>query len=285
MKRFYFASVCEPHPIPQKAGKTIQMYRFGLPAFNTTPAAEGVIGNPVQQSSTPISATVEEYSDFMSSSSLLDETDINDTVYQMVDDLSYRAAGSTDTIIRQEIDSNTGSLVPTLGNNFSALDVRAQKANLEAIDVRPFDDGSFRGVIHPYIIYDLTADNTAGGFIDCMKYQHGTELLNGEIGMVGQTRFMSSTNVSSTGTSPAVLYNTYMFGKGSMGIVDLEGKGPDRIEDPMAQKFRTSIVKGGPSPSDPVGEIGTYVSYRFVFTAKTLDGNRIKIIQCDASLV
>src|SRR6202012_987123 len=54
MKRFYFASVCEPHPIPQKSGKTIQMYRFGLPAFNTTPAAEGVIGNPVQQSSTPI---------------------------------------------------------------------------------------------------------------------------------------------------------------------------------------------------------------------------------------
>jgi len=285
MKRFQFSNVCEPHPIPQKSGKTIQMFRFGLPAFNVVPAAEGVISNPVQQSSTAISATVEEYSDFMSSSSLLDETDINDTVYQMVDDLSYRAAGSVDTVIRQEVDSNVGSFVATLGNNFSALDVRAQVAFLKAIDVRAFDDGDYRGVIHPFVEYDLTADNVAGGFIDCMKYQHGTELLNGEIGKVGGTRFMSTTNVSTSGSSPAVLYNTYIFGRGSMGIVDLEGRGPDRIEDPEAQKFRINIVKGGPSPADPVGEIGTFCSYRFVFTAKTLDGNRIRIIQADASLV
>src|SRR6266404_3130045 len=73
---FRFYQVCEPHPIPQGSGKTIQMNRFILPGFNTTPAAEGVIGNPVQQASQTVTATVEQYSDFMSTSALLNETNI-----------------------------------------------------------------------------------------------------------------------------------------------------------------------------------------------------------------
>jgi len=80
---------------------------------------------------------------------------------------------------------------------------------------------------------------------------------------------------------------TYFRGKGGLGIVDLTGRGPDQVVDPQKERFKLNVVKGGPSPADPVGEIDMYVSYRFVFAAKTLDTSnlRFKIITADSSII
>lgn len=284
---FRFYQVCEPHPIPQGAGKTIQMNRYTLPGFNTVPAAEGVIGAPVPQATTTVSATVEQYSDFMSASALLEETDINPTNDRMADDLSYRASGTVDTIIRTEIDSNTSALKATIGATLSAADFKSQVALLQGINVRPRFDNYWFSVIHPYVVYDLISDNTAGGFIDSLKYTAGRQVLQGEVGEVGMCRLLTSTNVGTSGTAPNVLYNTYIMGSGGIGIIDLSGRGPDKVVDPRKERFKMNVVKGGPSPADPVGEISSYVSYRFVFAAKTLDtvNLRFSIVQANASLV
>ncbi len=284
---FRFYQVCEPHPIPQGSGKTIQMNRYTLPGFNTTPAAEGVIGSPVQQATTTVTATVEQYSDFMSSSSLLEETDINPTVDRMSDDISYRAAGSVDTIIRTEIDSNAAANQATIGAFLTAQDFKKAVALLQGINVRPRFENYFFSVIHPYSVYDLITDNTAGGFIDALKYTAGRQVLAGEVGEIAMCRLLTSTNVGTSGAAPNVLYNAYVMGEGGLGIVELTGRGPAQVVDPRRERFTLNIVKGGPSPADPVGEISTYVSYRFVFAAKTLDtvNLRFKIITADSSLV
>jgi N4-gp56 family major capsid protein len=205
----------------------------------------------------------------------------------MIDDLSYRASATVDTIIRTEIDGNSSAQVNTIGAYFSAADAKANVALLEGVNVQPRQDDKFMGVIHPYVVYDLISDNTAGGFIDALKYANGTQVLNGEVGEVGRVRFLTSTNVGSTGSSPNVQYYTYIFGFGGIGIVDLMGRGPDRVVDPSKQRFSIKVIPGGPSPSDPVGEIATFASYRFVFAAKTLDTTnlRFKIVKADASLV
>jgi N4-gp56 family major capsid protein len=285
---FRFYQVCEPHDIPQGAGRTIQMNRYTLPGFNTVPAAEGVIGAPVPQASTTVSATVEQYSDFMSASALApEETDINPTNDRMADDLSYRATGTVDTIIRTEIDSNTSAQVGTIGAYLSAADFKANVALLLGINVRPRFDNYFFSVIHPYVVYDLISDNTAGGFIDALKYTSGRQVLQGEVGEIGMCRLLTSTNVGTTGSVPNVQYFTYIMGSGGIGICNLTGRGPDQVVDPRKQRFTLNMVKGGPSPADPVGEIAQYVSYRFVFAAKTLDTTnlRFKIVKADASLV
>lgn len=284
---FRFAQVCEPKPIPQNVGKTIQFFRTTLPGFNTNPSAEGVIGAPVSMTTTTVSATVEQYSDFESSSQLLDLTDINPPRTRMVDDLSYRASGSVDTIIRTEIDSNTSALVSTIGAALAASDFKKNVALLKGINVRPLRGNEFLGVCHPYVVYDLISDNTAGGFIDALKYQGGNQVLQGEVGMVGGVRLLESTNVGTSGSSPNVLYYTYIFGEGGVGIVDLTGRGPDRVEDPRNQKFRINVINPGLSAADPVGEIATFASYWFSFAAKTLDSTnlRFKIVKADASVV
>ena len=285
--KFRFAQVCDPHPLPMNSGKTLQMYRFALPGFNTSAASEGVIGAPVAQSSSTLTATVEQYSDFMSSSSLLEETDINPTVMQMVEDISYRASGSVDTIIRTEIDGNSSALVNTIGSYLTASDFKKRIALLEGVNVEPFYEDRYFGVIHPYVVYDLISDNTAGGFIEALKYQNGQQVLNGEIGEIGRCRLLTSTNVGNTGSSPNVQYYTYIFGRHGVGIVDLEGRGPDRVQDPKNEQFKVNVVKGGPNTADPVGEIGSFASYRFVFAAKTLDTTnyRFSVVKSDASVI
>jgi N4-gp56 family major capsid protein len=287
MPKLYFTQVGNPTTIPLKTGRVVQWFRRGLPSADVSPKADGYIPNPIPQSYNTLTSQVEEYADFMSSSSLWDETNIDDAnVNGMIEDLSYQAAISADTIARLEVDSNTGSFVDTLGATLSANDFKAQRALLEGINVLPYSGGDFMSIIHPYVSYDLIADNTAGGFIDSLKYTAGTQVLNGEIGKVGGCRIMQSTNVGNDAVAaPNTKYYSYIFGNEAFGIVDLAGRGPTKVTDPMNQRFKLNVLKGGPNTADPTGTIGSIVSYRFVFAAKTLDANRLKIIKSDASLV
>lgn len=285
---FRFASVCDPHPLPLNAGKTYQTYRFTLPGANTVPSAE-TVGTPFSQTSTTVSATIEQYSDFTSSSELLMLTDIAQTTTRMVDDMSYRGAKTADVIFRTEFDSNSSTVTATLGSAFSAADIRKNKHLLTGADVRGRIDmgGDFGVIIHPYVSHDLVADNTAGGFIDVMKYADPSRIISGEIGKIDGCRLLETTNVATTGTAPSVLYNTYLVGQGAVGNIDLTGKGPTKVVDARNERFRLNIVAGGPSPADPEGNIGQYVSYWFATAAKTLDSTtfRYKVIQADSSIV
>ena len=287
MPNLYFNQVAYPQSLPLKSGRTIQWFRRGLPPADTAPKPDGVIPNPIPQTANILTSTVEEYGDFMSSSTLWDETNIDDAEANgMVDDLSYQAAISADTISRFEVDSNVNSIVDTLGSTLSASDFKAQVSIMKGINVRPYSGGDFMSIVHPYVVYDVISDNTAGGFIDALKYQNGQQVLNGEIGKVGGCRLMESTNVGTDGVAaPNTKYYTYIFGNGAFGVVDLAGRGPSKITDPLNQRFNLWVGKGGPSGWDPTGTIGTYVSYRFVYAAKTFDPNRLRIVKADASLV
>lgn len=287
---FRFLGVCEPDVLPLRMGKTVQWFRYSLFGANTTPASEGTVGTSLALTSSTVSATVEEYSDFITLSSLLEETAIDPIRQNAAEQLGYRAGLSVDTIARTEFDSNAGARIATLGASFSAADGRRAVALLNGLNIQPRDGGDFVGVIHPYISYDLKSDNTAGGFIDMLRYANPSamgESLVGEVGKAGGVRYVESTNVRTSGTAPNVLYDTYIVGKGGIGAVDLGGRGPSRVEDPKRQNFKVNVISGGPQIADPEGKIGAAVSYRYVFAVQTLDSTnlRYRVVQADASLV
>lgn len=268
----------------------MQQFRFSDFSANPNPASEGVVGSPLALTSATISANVEEFHDFTSSSQLLEDTDIAPFVEEMVDELSNRAALSNDQLARTEIDSNTGALVATEGAYFSAVDIRANIARLEAINVQPFSGDEWLCIVHPYSLFDLSSDNTAGGFVDLLKYANPQAMISGvqgERGMVGGARIVTTTRVGSSGSAPNVLYYAYLFGKGGVGQYGLSGSTPQSIVDPNAERFSIMISKGGPSGFDPAGTIGTYAAYRFVVGYQTKDTTniRFRIAQADASLV
>lgn len=282
-----FAQVCEPKPLPRGSGRTIQFYRFDVASGNTNPAVDGVIGSAIPLTSSTLSATVEEYNDFTSSSQLLEDTDIAPFVEEMVDFISTRAAYTVDTLARTEIDSASGALVATEGAYFSAVDIKANVARLTALNVAPFSGDEWVSVIHPYISFDLRSDNTAGGFIDAAKYGQPGKLLTGEIGKLAGSRILETTRVGTSGSAPNVLYYSYLFGKGGIGMVDLMGSGPSVIADPANERFEVKVSKSSPGPWDPTGTLGTFAGYRFVNAFKILDSTnyRYRIAQADASLV
>ncbi len=290
MKKFVFMSVTEPDDIPLREGKNIQWYRVDLPTANTTPSAEGTVGTSLAYSTATISATVSEYSDFITASTLLVEVDIAPTVENMSKWLGYRAGLSVDTIVRIELDSPTTSVqLATIGPYLTAADFAQARALLKGQDVmgREMNGDEFVAILHPFVEYDLMADNSAGGWIDAKKYTTPEDIINGEVGKIAGCRCIESTNVGTTGTAPNVQYYTYVVGDNAIGAVNLSGRGPSKVVDPRKQAFKTNVIMGKPQMADPEGKIGAAVSYRFVFAAKLLDTNVYRYYQilADASLV
>ena len=287
-KTWRFRGLCEADIMPMRNGKTVQFYRYGLLAANTTPATEGAVGTGLPLSTSTITATVSEYADYITLSQLLEDTAIDPIVENASFNLGYRAGRTVDTITRNEFDANLASVQQsTEGATLGAVDFGKQVALLKGADVNPFDGDDFYAVAHPYVLFDVMSDNTAGGFIDVNKYNNRQAILNNEVGKLRGTRIMESTNVGSTGTAPNTYYYTYLVGKGAVGAISLAGSGPSNVTDPQKQSFKINVIKGGPSIADPEGMIGHAVSYRFVFVAKTLDSStyRYKIVLSNSSII
>lgn len=287
-KVFRFYNVTEPDQLPMRNGKTVQWYRYGLMAANTQAATEGTVSAPQSLTTTTVSATVVEYSDFITVSRLIADTAIDPMIQNASFNLGYRGGISVDTITRAEFDSNSGAEIFPLGATVTAADLRRCVALMKGSDVLPRDGDVFTGICHPYIFFDLSSDNTAGGFIDSMKYAKPDMFISGLEGQVGGVNIIRSTNVKTGGSAaPNVEYWLYVVGKGAVGAVDLAGSGPSKITDPAKEAFSVNVIDGKPQIADPEGMIGAAVSYRYVYAAKTLDSTtfRYRMIRCDASLV
>ncbi len=286
---FHFRNACEPDIMPLRSGKTIQFYRYSQLIANTTPASEGAIPNSLSPQSSTITATVVPYSDFINGSTFMMQTAIDPIKENFADLLGYRAGLSADTITRTEFDANLSSVQQTtLGTTLTANDLRRSVSLLTGANVLPKSNSEFMGIFHPYVLYDLQSDNSAGGFIDVMKYADPNAMIAGEIGKLAGVRIIQSTNVTSSGTAPSSLYYGYVVGKGAVGAIDLNGNGPSNVTDPMKQAFKINVIDGStPTLFDPTMEIGFAVSYRFTFVAKTLDSTtfRYKIIVADSSII
>lgn len=289
MQTFRFYSAGDADDIPKRSGRTVQWFRFNLLGGNTTPSAEGVVGVPIPLSSNNFQATVEEYSDFTNLSTLLIDTAINDMVAQASEDMSYRAALSVDLTVRTEIESNANAIRQTQGAYFSAADINASITTLKALNVMPRSDGGWMMILHPYMTYDLLSDNTAGGFVEVMKYADPNRFVSGEIGTIFNTRIVETTGVATVagGTQGNTKYHGYLFGRGGLGVVSLAGRGPNNVVDPRRSTFNVNVIKATPSIYDPEYKIGAAVAYNYVMVAKTLDtvNPRFVIVESDVSLV
>ncbi len=289
MQMFYFRSAGTPDSIPDRNGLTVQWYRYTLLAANTTPATEGAVGTGIQMDTNVVRATVSEYNDYATSSKLLQDTAVDNAAENFSIQLGYRGGLTVDTITRIEMDSpGTATDIAPLGANLTSSDIRRAKALLNGANVRGKEGTDMLCIIHPYVLYDIMSDNTAGGFIDVMRYSQPQVAMTGEVGKIEGARLVKSTNVKTDSTAaPGTLYTTYVVGQGAMGCVSLGGSAPTDVIDPQKQSFQVNVIRGGPSIADPTGTIGFAVSYRFVYVAKLLDTTvyRYKTIPADPSII
>lgn len=279
-KIFQFRQVCEENMLQRNTGKTVQWFRYSNFAANTTSNTEGQVGTGLSMTSKVLGATVSQYTAFITISDLVNMTAIDSQVAAASSLLGYQAGLSVDTMTRNVIDSESvGTNQAILGTYARVSDLRNYRTQMQALDVQPFDNNMFKVIAHPFITYDIVNDPAAVGLADIFKYTapQSTPLVKyedrGVVTHVGGCELIESTNVK-TGTSGAnTTYRMYAFGKGGIGCLDLEGKGPSDVTNPKKQKFKINVVNGGvPSIPDPEGVIGAAVSYNFVFTTVILDG-------------
>lgn len=120
---------------------------------------------------------------------------------------------------------------------------------LEVQDAEPIGD-SFVAIIHPNVKYDVMRDPD---FINVVKYNNTERVFKGEIGAIGNIRFVVSTyakvfkEAGGTSGSKFDVYSTLVIGKEAYKTLEIEGEGMHTIIKPL----------GSGGTSDPLNQRAT----------------------------
>ena len=246
--------------IPKNGGKIIEFRKFSSLPKALTPLTEGVTptGNKLNVSS--ISATVEQYGDYIEQSDLLELTAVDNTIVEATKQLASQAGLTMDTIVRNEIVGGTNVLycpkvsgtTETVVTSRGAIDktsllrvkdVFKAAAELKAMNA-PKIDGYYVGIIHPYVAYDLMQE-AGNQWMDVQKYATPENMLKGEIGCLGGVRFVESTEAKiwNEGANGCAVFATMIIGADAYGVTSVNGGGVEHIikqkgygNDPLNQR-------------------------------------------------
>lgn len=265
-----FAKYGQKRPIPKREGDTINFRKFNSLAAATTALTEGETpaGNSLNIST--ITATVQQYGDFIVMSDKLDMVGIDPVIAEATAVLGEQAALTIDTVARDVV--SAGSNVIYANNKDSTANVAATDI-LTAVDIKkavralrnknakPMSDGYFIGIIDPSQSFDIQNDPE---WQDLSKYNGGTAIMKGEIGKIAGVRFIETTNTkvkTGEGSASADVHCAIIFGQDAYGVTDVEGKSKPQV-----------IVKeaGSSGTADPLNQRSS-VGWKTMFTTVRLE--------------
>lgn len=274
MKTFYdktLITMAEPYlvhdqfgqkrPIPKRGGKTIEFRKFSSLGKATTAITEGVTPAGNKLDVTSKTATVNQYGDYIVQSDVLELTAIDNTIVESTKLLASQAGRTMDTIVRNELVGGTNVLYAgdatsraTLANtDLMTLDLVFKAATILKQNNAPTIDGSYVAIIHPHVAHDLMVASKADGtWIDVHKYASPDNIYNGELGKIGNVRFVETTEAKiwndttcpDNGSSGRYsVYATLVLGEDAYGVTEIEGGGLQHIvkqlgygDDPLNQR-------------------------------------------------
>ena len=272
----------QKRPIPKGKGKTIEFRKFNPLPKATTPLVEGVTPTGSKPEVSTITATVAQYGDYIAHSDMLELTAIDDVILEDTKLLGQQGGVTVDTITRNVMQSGTNvTYCPKIAEDGTKTEVTS-RANLDKTSVLTVDvikqavaklkaqnapkiDGSYIGIIHPYVAYDLMNDKA---WIDPNTYADATKVFEGEIGKIAGVRFMETSEAkiySGEGCPEGLaVFGTLVLGANAYGITEIEGGGMETI---IKQK-------GSAGSSDPLDQRST-VGWKATHTAELLVSNYI----------
>lgn len=215
-------------------------------SLDTDPSAhvltEGVPGDGQQLTIDQIRVELGQYGDYVPITDMMQLVSKHGMFEVATNAMSTQAAGVCDKITRNAMQETANiifaggaaSLAAIAKNTYVTVDdFFTAAARLKGANAPVFPDGSYRSVIHPYVSKDVMS-NLSGStaWIDIKKYQNPEDILNGEIGKVGQVRIMESTNAKVYaageygGAAEGVpIFSTIVCGNDAIGTTELSGNG------------------------------------------------------------
>lgn len=265
----------QKRPIPKGSGKTIEFRKFSPLGKATTPLTEGVTPSGNSLTVTAITATVEQYGDYIVQSDVLELTSLDNTILEATKLLGKQAGATLDTITRNILQAGTNVTycpkiaadgTETAVDSRSALDdtcmltvdvIQQVVAKLRAQNA-PTIDGKYVAIIHPYVAYDIMRDPE---WIDAHKYAQPNNLYAGEIGEIAGVRFVQTTEAK---IYDGGVFGSLFFGEGAYGVTEITGGGLQTIVK----------QKGSAGTSDPLDQRSS-VGWKAIKTAELLIPNYI----------
>lgn len=275
--------------MPTKSTKVAKFRRYNALALATTPLVEGVTPAGSKVTVTDVTATLEQYGDFVPFSDVIEDTHEDPFLQQVSDVLGEQAAQTMETVRWNIIKAGTNVFY---ANGSDRTDVntpitlalqrkctRALKrqnaayitsvvASTPQFRTEPVE-AAYIGLVHPDVENDIRNLN---GFIPTKQYGSTTPWAN-EIGAVEDVRYLRSTifsafadgggdkgsMISTTGTK-ADVYPVLYVAKDAYGLVPLKGK------DSMS----ILVVNPKPAAGDPLAQRGT-AGWKTMHTAVILN--------------
>ena len=262
----------QKRPIPANGGKTIEFRKFAPLAKATTPLTEGVTPDGKSLTVTAITATVNQYGDYITQSDVLELTSLDNTILEATKLLGRQAGVTLDTVVRNVLQSGTNvTYCPKVAEGVeTAVTSRANLDNTCQLTVKviqqvvaklrgqnaPTINGKYVAIIHPYVAYDLMRDPE---WIDAHKYANPTNLYEGEIGEIAGVRFVQTTEAK---IYEGGVFGTLIFGDGAYGVTEITGGGLQTIVK----------QKGSAGTADPLDQRSS-VGWKAIKTAELLIPN------------
>lgn len=305
-----FVACSERLDLPKNSGNQYELFMYVPLAANVAQTTEGTVGSSIAVSVLNTTATIGEYADYASFSSLSLATAIDNTVENVAKEMSYRLGESLSGLVRATADGANAvdasvltQLAASSTSSFTTLSlsqIRNSVQSLAGRSVRPFDEASkaFCGVIHPFALGDVLADSTNNSPIDILKHTPVGQAKMEDLISVDLTEmielpssgvhFFQSNQVTSTANYKSVsgltALRTYIFGRDGIFSIKLGAQGDTEFGDGEWQNIDCNIVQNAdPTVADPEGLIPGWTSYRVHFTTSLGPDTTIRIREIDAA--
>lgn len=227
----------QKHPIPKNGGKTIEFRKYSPLPKLTTPLQEGVTPDGQSLTMSTVEATVAQYGGYITLSDMLLLTAIDNNLVQATKLLGAQAGATLDTITREVLNGGTNVIFAGgksargdlgEGDVLTVEDVKKAVRLLKNQNAEKIE-GSWVGIIHPDIAYDLTNDDA---WKDVKTYSDPDDLYEGEIGKLYGVRFVETTEAkvwAKAGSGSRAVYSTLILGDNAYGVTEITGGGLQHI--------------------------------------------------------
>ena len=195
----------QKHSIPEGNGKTIEFRKYSPLPKATKPLSEGVTPDGQELKVSTVSSTVSQYGGWVGIPDMLKLTTIDNNMVQATEILGDQAGRTLDTVTREVLNGGTNVMYAPIVKDGTVTPVTARSSLTEdaklSVDIilraaaklknnlAKTIDGSYVAIIHPFVAYDLMRSIE---WMEAHKYAAPENLFNGEIGKIGNVRFVES---------------------------------------------------------------------------------------------
>ena len=195
-------------PIPRNRGKNVEFRKYSPLPKATTALTEGVTPRGRKLEVSTVTAQAYQYGDYIEVSDVLEMTAIDRNLEQATKMQGGQSGRTLDTVVREVVCASTNKMFqPAVGADGTKTEIllreevsadscwlrmdtlKVAAGKLKRMNTEPVDE-DFVAIVHTDTTTDIMRDDD---WVEVHKYARPENIYNGEIGRIGNIRFVETT--------------------------------------------------------------------------------------------